>query len=232
MVSNRLRPESTSRRSHAPREPRRAAVRLIGWALLLAGVGLLSWLAWFTLASNSATKAAQTDLLEQWLQRAEADREVPVVGQAAAAEQSTADGPVALLSFVRPPDRPLLHDRPLAVVAGVTETDLIDGPGHYPGTALPGQAGNMAIAGHRTTYGSPFGRIDELDEGDEIHLEDRAGDQFVYRVVEQRIVAPEDVWVVASDPLGRGRPTLTLTTCHPRFSNEQRLVVFAELVGP
>jgi sortase A len=60
---------------------------------------------------------------------------------------------------------------------------------------------------------------------------DRARRRHVYRVVEQQIVRPNELWVTASDPLGTGRPTLTLTTCHPRFSNRQRLVVFAELVS-
>jgi sortase A len=53
---------------------------------------------------------------------------------------------------------------------------------------------------------------------------------FTYRVMEQRVVTPNSREVLAPNPRGTGRPTLTLTTCHPRFSNAQRLVVFAELV--
>jgi sortase A len=154
------------------------------------------------------------------------------VGEAGAGQARGAAGagePVALLSFVRPPDRPLLHEAPLVVLAGVTTAELAKGPGHYPGTALPGAPGNFAVAGHRTTHGAPFARLDELLPDDEVHVEDPSGQRWIYRVVESRIVEPGDTSVIASDPLGGGRPTLTLTTCHPRFSNRQRLVVFAEL---
>lgn len=146
------------------------------------------------------------------------------------ADPADPDGPVAVLEVVRPGGEAPI-DGPLAVVDGVGRGDLRRGPGHYPGTAGPGEPGNMAIAGHRTTYGAPFARLDALVPGDEIHLADRRGDRHVYTVVERRIVAPDATWVLAADPLGSGRPTLTLTTCHPRYSNRERLVVFAELAG-
>ncbi|HWH31711.1 MAG TPA: class E sortase [Egibacteraceae bacterium] len=209
-----------------PPEARRAAMRLVGWALVLGGLGVLSWLAWMVLATNATTKAAQEDLLEEWLRRGEA--ETPVIDGAAAQPAAGAGGPVAVMEFLRD-GRRILHDEPVVVVAGVTAADLTKGPGHYPGSALPGGPGNMAIAGHRTTYGAPFADIDRLAEGDEIRVEDGDGVTWTYRVVEQRIVEPSDTTVIASDPLGNGRPTLTLTTCHPRYSNRQRLVVFAQL---
>jgi len=212
----------------APRPVRRRALRLIGWALMVGGLGVLSWLAWMTLATNAGTRAAQDDLLREWLRRTE---ETPVIAgaQAEAAPGAAGAGPIALMTFVRPPDQRLLHEQPLAVVEGVTDDDLAKGPGRYPGSALPGQAGNIAMAGHRTTHAAPFAQIDTLRPGDQIRLEDRDGKTWAYRVVEQRIVAPTDTSVIASDPLGNGKPTLTLTTCHPRFSNRQRLVVFAQL---
>jgi len=112
------------------------------------------------------------------------------------------------------------------VVEGVSTDVLKAGPGHYPGTPLPGQAGNAAIAGHRTTYGAPFFRLDELEENDLIYVTTLQG-SFVYRVVEQKIVAPKDVYVL--DPTIDNR--LTLTTCHPRYSARQRLIIVAELIG-
>lgn len=139
---------------------------------------------------------------------------------------------VAVLAFARPgDDEPLVVPDPLFVVEGVSVEELKRGPGHYTGTAMPGQAGNFAVAGHRTTYGHPFFDLDELRAGDEVHVTDRGGRRWVYSVVRQEIVDPADVRVIAPDPLGTGRPTLTLTTCHPRFSAAQRLVVFAELAG-
>lgn len=206
-------------------------MRLMGWALMLGGLGVLSWLAWMLLATNATTKAAQQDLLEDWLSRDEgALREVPVIEGAAGTDGDRAPSgrPVAVMEFRRD-GRRILHEDPMVVVQGVTEADLAKGPGRYPGGALPGEPGNLAIAGHRSTYGAPFAQIDQLRPGDEIVVEDQAKRTWTYQVVEQRIVAPADTSVIASDPLGNGKPLLTLTTCHPRYSNRQRLVVFAEL---
>lgn len=112
------------------------------------------------------------------------------------------------------------------VVSGVGVDDLRKGPGHYPQTPLPGQEGNAAIAGHRTTYDHPFGDIDQLASGDEIMVQTLQG-TFTYRVYSQLVVDPSDVAVLAPDP---GRPaTLTLTTCNPKYSAAQRLVVKAAL---
>ncbi|MGI8681140.1 MAG: class E sortase, partial [Mycobacteriales bacterium] len=118
------------------------------------------------------------------------------------------------------------------IVEGVARGDLRRGPGHYPGSAMPGQVGNFAVAGHRTTYGAPFGRLDELRPGDAIVLETRAS-WLTYRVTGTRVVAPNEVAVTAPVPDAPGRqPTqasLTLTTCNPRYSARQRLVVFGLL---
>ena len=112
------------------------------------------------------------------------------------------------------------------VVEGVTTSALKKGPGHYPGTPLPGQPGNAAIAGHRTTYGAPFGDLDKLEENDLIYVTTVQG-SFAYRVTDTLIVSPRDVWVL--DPTDDNR--LTLTTCHPKWTARQRMIVVAELVG-
>jgi sortase A len=108
------------------------------------------------------------------------------------------------------------------VVEGVELPDLRKGPGHYPETPLPGQEGNAAIAGHRTTYSHPFGDLDQLEKGDRIFIRTAQGN-FTYKVYESLIVKPTDVQVLDPD---RFRPaTLTLTTCNPKYSASQRLVV-------
>ena len=112
------------------------------------------------------------------------------------------------------------------VVEGVSLRDLKKGPGHYPETPLPGQKGNAAIAGHRTTYGAPFSRIDELEAGDEVFVETVQG-EFRYLVSEQQIISPTQVEVL--DDKGDNR--LTLTACHPKLSSKQRIVIHAVLVG-
>ena len=114
------------------------------------------------------------------------------------------------------------------VVDGVDENDLRKGPGHYPSTPLPGQIGNAAIAGHRTTYGAPFGRLDELEPGDTIEITTLQG-RFGYRIYDKFEVNPSDVEVL--DPEA-GKATLTLTTCHPPYSAAKRLIVKAELQLP
>jgi sortase A len=113
-----------------------------------------------------------------------------------------------------------------AVVQGVGVEDLKKGPGHYDGTPMPGQPGNAAIAGHRTTYGAPFFRLDELDTGDPILVSTPQG-SFRYEVSSKEVVSPSHVEVL--DNTGDNR--LTLTTCNPRFSAAQRLIVVAKLIG-
>jgi sortase A len=112
------------------------------------------------------------------------------------------------------------------VVQGVTPEDLKKGPGHYPDTPMPGELGNAAIAGHRTTYGEPFSNLDGVEPGAEIILTTVNG-RFVYRATGSEVVPPS-----ASDVVATTDPTvarLTLTTCHPRWTARERLIVFADL---
>jgi sortase A len=110
------------------------------------------------------------------------------------------------------------------VVSGTDESDLAKGPGHYLGTAMPGQAGNVAIAGHRTTHGAPFNRLAELSIGDPIYLTAANGEQLTYIVSAAPVaVSPGDVAVLNNF----GDDRLTLTTCNPEYSAVQRLIVVA-----
>jgi sortase A len=109
-------------------------------------------------------------------------------------------------------------------VEGTGAGDLRTGPGHYPETPLPGERGTVAIAGHRTTYGAPFRRVDELERGDRIELRMPYG-RFVYRVERTRIVPPTETSVI--DRVGYDR--LVLSACHPLYSAAQRIIVFGRL---
>lgn len=229
----------------------------VGAALLAAGVAMLAWVGWTLLGTNAQTAAAQQDLVEEFQLSVGFDLTVPETAPALPTRPFDLDGPapsdggslvgedftegsgtpdvgeaVALMKFRRPgQDAPLVHEGWLAVVNGVTPGHLTAGPGQYPGTASPGQPGNFAVAGHRTTYGAPFFNLDQVEAGDEVVVAGRAGQTYVYRVTTTQVVTPDDTWVIGSDPLRRGPDarTLTLTTCHPRFSDRQRLIVFAEL---
>lgn len=118
------------------------------------------------------------------------------------------------------------------VVEGTSEAALRAGAGHYVGTPLPGEMGNVAIAGHRTTFGRPFNRINELTTGDQVILE-TPFKRYHYVVLppfgghpNPWPVSPKDTTVVADTP---GHFYLTLTTCHPKGSARQRLVLRLEL---
>lgn len=114
-----------------------------------------------------------------------------------------------------------------ALVEGAGVEDLKTGPGHYPSTPLPGELGNVGIAGHRTTYGNPFFNLDLLEPGDPIYIQTLYG-KFRYDVERSFIVSPKDRKVLANTP---DESVLTLTTCHPKYSAAQRLIVRARLVG-
>ncbi len=115
-----------------------------------------------------------------------------------------------------------------AVFEGVDVATLKNGPGHMPGTSLPGHPGNSVLSGHRTTYGRPFFDLDLLEVGDVIEVESAVG-THVYEVREIFVVLPTDFWVTYDKSGG----WLTLTTCNPRFSARERLIVWAEMVsGP
>ena len=117
-------------------------------------------------------------------------------------------------------------DVDLVVVGGVGTEELKMGPGHYPGTALPGGLGNAAFAGHRTTYGAPFLDVDRLQAGDVIEFA-RGDDIWVYEVTGTQIVSPTDAHVLLTEsPL---ESVLTLTSCHPKRSTAQRIIVSAAL---
>ena len=110
------------------------------------------------------------------------------------------------------------------VIEGTDADELRKGPGHYPETPLPGQRGTSAIAGHRTTYGAPFRKLDKVEKGDRIIVELPYG-TFVYRVERTQIVDDSALWVTRKV----GHDRLVLTACHPLYSAEQRIVAFARL---
>jgi sortase A len=112
------------------------------------------------------------------------------------------------------------------VVEGVGLDQLKRGPGHYQETPLPGQKGNAAIAGHRTTYGAPFHNVDKLANGDQIIVKTLQG-EFVYEVDSIKIVRPDEVDVLAD----KGDNRITLTACHPKYSARQRIIISGVLKG-
>lgn len=122
------------------------------------------------------------------------------------------------------------------IVQGIRRNDLRQGPGHYPDTPLPGQPGNVAIAGHRSTYGEPFRDLHLLVPGDLIKVTTFQGDSY-YQVMAHTNEEGEEVGHFIVDPSQTevlddyGDNRLTLTACHPYRSARQRIIVTAELVS-
>ena len=214
----------------------RTATGVLGELLITLGVLLLlfvAWQLWWTDVRADVAQGRTTDRLQQdWggfapdeLPDAPADP-----GEPPALAQPDAGEAFAIVHVPRFGE----GFQPRPVLEGTGLDLLQDGVGHYPGTALPGAVGNVALAGHRVTYGKPFNQVAELVEGDAVVLE-TAQAWFTYRVTTHEVVTPQDVDVIAPVP---GNPTaaptqrmLTLTTCHPMFSARERYVVHAVLDG-
>ncbi|MDP9864214.1 MULTISPECIES: class E sortase [Streptosporangium] len=200
----------------------RAALRTFGELSITAGVIILLFCAYLLWGTGTYTVQQQTVLRGQLLKEFAEERKEP-----AGPGRIRLGGAMALLSIPRFGD-----DYGYAVVEGVGFDQLRMGPGHYPGSAMPGKTGNFVLSGHRTTYAAPFNRIDELRRGDEIVVDAREA-RYTYRVTGTRVVEPTEVGVIAPVPGQPGRkPTralITLSTCHPEYSAAQRLIVFGEL---
>ena len=112
----------------------------------------------------------------------------------------------------------------MTMYEGIRLTTLDHGPGHWPGSALPGQPGNVVVGGHRTSKHRVFRNVDDLVAGDQIIFSDANG-EHVYLVNRVEIVDPTAVWIINPTET----PTATLFACHPPGSTRQRIVVFADL---
>jgi len=204
----------------------------VGRVVLVVGVLILLFIPYLLWGTGLLTARSQAQLRTEFAQaQRRAGAAVPThpptvdrgggagVQLAAPTAEPPVGGPVGVITIPK-------IGLSMMVVEGTGEAQLQAGPGHYPGTPLPGEQGNVAIAGHRTTYLHPFYNLNELVPGDSITIETLQG-IFLYHVTTSMAVPPTDVAVVDAT----STPTLTLTTCNPRYSASQRLVVHADLVG-
>lgn len=209
-------------------------LRAIGELGVTVGLVLLLFYAYLLWGTDSYTEGQQRALQRQLDQVF--DREIGHGSGDGPAHGKTGNHPLGkvklggALALLRIPR--LGADYKYAIVEGVGPEELRKGPGHFPGTALPGQIGNFVISGHRTTYAAPFNKIDELRRGDEIVV-DAAEARYTYRVDRKEVVEPTDLTVI--DPVP-GHPSrrpskamITMTTCHPEYSARQRLIVYGVL---
>lgn len=210
----------------------RAGLRGVGQTLITVGVVLLLFCVYELKVTNIVADREQTVLSDELRDRwAEAPRQATQPSRPGRPASTPIGDGFAVIYVPR-----FGKDwKPRIVVEGVSVADLKKGgPGHIPSTALPGEVGNVVLSGHRTTYGAPFNRADELQPGDPIVVETRTG-WFTYTVRGLSIVKPTAVEVTLPVPGKPGAtPTqhlLTLTTCNPKYSATERLIVHAELTA-
>ncbi|SCL16232.1 sortase A [Micromonospora rhizosphaerae] len=203
----------------------RTGIRVTGELLITFGLVVLLFAGYEIWGKSAIVNAHQDDLSSQLAQewRPTGDPTVGPTGPTAKPTPPVHGKPIAGLYIPK-------LDKQWVVVEGVTQADIRYAPGHYPKSAMPGELGNFAVAGHRNR--ATFWRLDELNPGDDIVVEGKT-EWFIYKVYKTRIVKPNQVEVVAPVPMEPGaKPTeklLTLTTCNPKFDNYQRLIVHARL---
>jgi sortase A len=225
-----------------------AAVGVLGEVLITLGALLGLFVAWQLLWTDVVAGQRQSELIEQlgWDQPAgPTDPATDPTGDPTAlpAEPVPAEhrdaapvdaAPAEMTSFATLQVPRWGADYLRTISEGTNRTTVLDdlGIGHYEGTAMPGQIGNFSVAGHRTTYGKPFNRVEELQVGDPLVVRTRST-WYVYRVSSTEIVEPTALQVIAPVPGDPGaEPTvamMTLTTCHPTYSARQRFIVHATL---
>lgn len=215
----------------------RRGVRILGTVLIVAGVGALAWAVtvwqWQDPFTAVVNRLEQRELAQALERRFDSSR--PVVETAAASPQQlrraldraatgwrTSSQRGDAVARLRIPRLGLS-----AVVVNGTDTDTLKrGPGRYLGSAMPGEGELVYIAGHRTTYGAPFSRIDRLRKGDRVVVELPYG-TFSYEITGHRIVAADELSVLRS----KGYEQLVLQACHPRFFASQRYLAYAKPVN-
>ena len=216
-------------------------LRFVGKLLISLGFGVLLFVAWMLWGTGFYTGQQQDRLEDEFA----AAPDVSPVIQRFKGEEFT--GPPK--NFTPKPGEPVFRlsipaiDADHIVVEGVGTEDLKKGPGHYPScregfpeplcteldAVWPGERGRVIISGHRTTYGQPFFDLDDLERGDKIITVTKWG-QFVYRVSDIEIVEPDARDI--ANPKATNSAEIALTTCNPKYSAAQRLIVFAEMERP
>lgn len=204
-----------------------AVLAIVGRTFITAGLlllGLVAYQLWGTGLEQSRAQSRLRDEFQTLIASPPTTTEtVTNDGDSATPRINTPYRPNSALALLEIPSASVAD----VVVNGATVSALRHGPGHITGTALPGQPGNSAIAGHRTSYGAPFADLDDVKIGDDVRVTTRDG-RFTYTVSDVRIVSPRQTEVLRPR---KDRSLLTLITCHPRWSTAKRLVVVAELTS-
>lgn len=226
--------------------PRLSAVGILGELLLTGGALVLLFLGW-QLWWNDAIMASQqsgaaSDLATEWLEQGRADHEVGEPAPTPAPEGTDDGDPVVVGTDLAPGEAfaimyvPRFGEGSQRTIAEGVGPDVLNsfetGVGHYPGTQLPGEVGNFAIAAHRSAYGGGMHEIDQLQLGDAIHIQTRDA-WYTYRFRDLEYVTPETTQVLAAVPhhpeLAPTDRIVTLTSCNPLHSTAERIIAYGVL---
>jgi sortase A len=209
----------------------------VGKLLIAVGVGVLFYVAWTLWGTGLYTAREQNRLAQEFAELP------PIQPESGGDGGGREDGGGPPRDYAPEPGDPVFRllipkiDVDDIVVEGVDTEALKKGPGHFPrcrgGFTLcldfkeywPGEAGRVIISGHRTTYGAPFWDLDRVRNGDIITAQTKWGN-FDYKVSDIDIVSAGDNAIVVP---GDGTAELVLTTCNPRFSATERLIVYATM---
>lgn len=223
---------------------------LLGLILIVAGLGCLGYVGWEYFGTNIVSERAASDekanLRAQWSTDARPPAPTsgpsvdpstgatvtptPDAGRAPASRPTTGDA----MALIRIPRFGESYEWP--IIAGIGGSDLAKGVGWFPGTAVPGEVGNFALAGHRVTHGEPFRRMLELDAGDKVIIETRDAIHTYQLDTSPRdlTVLDTDNWVLDPVPGKPDQPAtralITLTTCQDLFHSADRSVAFGHLI--
>jgi len=236
--------QTTLEPPEAPERRRRGVAFWFGVALILAGLGVLAYVAWQFFGTNVVAHRAQDRIVEQtrraWDEGRTSDDGASGGGSGSASARAVdLAGAQALIRIPR-----FGKSYVMPVQAGVSTRVLAEGFGHFTGSAKPGQVGNYAVAAHRVTHGEPLREMPRLRPGDEVVVETRKA-TYTYRLdtnPNDLVVGFHEVWVI--DPLpknpraggvqpdqAKGQRLITLTTCAELFHTDNRMIVFGHLVS-
>lgn len=205
----------------------RRLTRILGTLMIIGGAGALAWAltVWqwqdpFTYALQRLEQRELGQRFDRRIEQISASEDSALPEDAIAWRKSSQRGDA--IARLRIPRLGLSE----IVVNGTDRDTLKRGPGRYLDSAMPGEGELVYVAGHRTTYGAPFSRIDRLSKGDRVFLELPYG-TFEYAVTGQRVVRATDTKVLES----KGYEQLALQACHPRFFATHRLIAYAKVIG-
>jgi sortase A len=195
-------------------------IRYAGIALIVIGLAVIIW----PFYTNFVMVRREMEILSSWDEEIEAvlDKDAGEANKKLEKENIPVDTEKKIPFRITIPEIEI----DWIVKKGTDYATLKKGPGHYTSSALPGENGTCLVAGHRTTYGAPFNRLDELEEGDEIIIETEGNEKFIYLVTGQESALPTDMTVLENTEY----PSLVLSTCHPKFYATRRLIIYARIL--